>query len=177
MQLLQTLTDDKVINRLFKLMEKMVKDLKNPAKDLNGNWDVTFYDGLVFTAPNSGMIPNLVSFELDENSSYNKPILEVWGDLNLTMDISELEPLLEFVTKAQKPERVEMYDQSLTIHLPNGNSRTLVLKESTVEAYNDLLENLDKQHEETNLSQVVLSAVPFLNCSCLATYNSSNMLS
>ena len=151
MRLLETLTDAKVINRLLKLMEKMVKSLKNPAKDTNGNWEVTFFDGLVFTKPGSNSIPNLVSIEINENSPYTKPIRDIWPSVNFSLDITELEPLLEFLTKAQAPSKVELYDDQISFHLDNGTSRTFQVNMKSVDAYNDLLTKLEEQHTETSI--------------------------
>ena len=157
MKLLQTLADDKVINRLFKLLEKIAKDLKNPAKDNNGSWVVNVYNGFIFTTPKSGVIPTLVSISIYETAAYVKPLLGVWEQVNLSIDIAELEPLTAYVTKTQPPERVELYDDRISIILPNGTSRTFELQTENVDAYNAMVDELETGYTESKITDHVLS--------------------
>ena len=97
MECLTKVTEEKVYNRLFKLMEKIVKDLKKPAKDKDGHWEVSFFDGLVFTTPKSETIPSLVTIDIDRTSSYVKPVLDMTSKsiLFFLMEILELLKLIQ----------------------------------------------------------------------------------
>lgn len=149
MECLTKVTEEKVYNRLFKLMEKIVKDLKKPAKDKDGHWEVSFFDGLVFTTPKSETIPSLVTIDIDRTSSYVKPVLDILDKVNFSIDILELEPMLEYLTKAQQPEVVELYDDQINIVLPNGTSRTFKVNPTAVQLYNETCDDLETKYTPT----------------------------
>lgn len=152
MECLVKVTEEKVYNRLFKLMEKIVKDLKKPAKDKSGHWEVSFFDGLVFTTPKSETIPSIVTIDIDRTSSYVKPVLDIIDKVNFSIDIFDLEPMLEYLTKSQQPEVVELYDEQISIILPNGTSRTFKVNPMAVHLYNETCDNLENNYKPTSVT-------------------------
>lgn len=154
MQLLKQLTDEKVFTRLFAYLGKIVDDLKKPAKDNGGHWEVTFLDGLVFTVPEKKILPSLVFIEHDLTVSYLKPIKEILPLLNFSIDINDLEPLLEYLKKSQKPQTVNLYDTELQIILPNGNERSFQVNNTSIDKFNILVDDLEQKYQPTKITNL-----------------------
>ena len=154
MQLLQQVTDPKVMNRLFSYMQKIGSDLKTPAKDNDDSWEVTFLDGIVFTVPNRNILPSLVFIEPDLSSSYLKPIKDLLPSLNFSIDLKELIPLLDFVKKTQVPQFVKLYDEALQIQLPNGTERTFPTNKLSIDRFNSLVEELETAYTVTTINNL-----------------------
>ena len=151
MQLLQELTDDKVINRLFKLLEKVAKDLKKPASDSGDGLMIHFYDNCVFTTPTSGVIPHSIYLEFKTDVAYVKPLLGVLPALNFSINVTELEPLTEFLTKAQPPSQVLLSDLGLEIVLKSGDKRTFPLDMAAVDVINDFSTTLTTHYRPSSI--------------------------